>query len=113
MSIAPVDAQPVGTHQLERNRADIDRHPGRIKQRSSAHLLDAAGAGARQTKRTSSKESHMAGLVPLDEEAVVAPVDRVGDGVHGGYGLGAMGYGKIETPRVIGGFPDIGAANSP
>jgi hypothetical protein len=30
-----------------------------------------------------------------------------------GYGLWAMGYRKIETPRVIGGFLDIGAANSP
>jgi hypothetical protein len=81
MPIAPVDAQSVGADQLERGRPDIRRYPGGIKQRSPAHLLDAASAGTRQAKRTSRKESHVAVLVPLDEEAVVAPVDGVGDGV--------------------------------
>jgi hypothetical protein len=110
MPIAPVDAQTVGADQLDRHRSDVERHPGGIEQWSPAHLFDAAGAGARQAKGTSRKESQVTALVPLDEEAVVAPVDGVGDGVHGGYGLWAMGYGKIETPRILGGFLDIGAA---
>lgn len=50
MPIAPIDAQAVGADQLERHRPDIERHPGGIKQRSPAHLLDTARAGTRQAK---------------------------------------------------------------
>jgi hypothetical protein len=84
MPIAPVDAQTIGADQLDRHRSDIERHPGGIELWSTAHLFDAAGAGARQAKGTSREESQMTALVPLDEEAVVAPVDGVGDGeCHG------------------------------
>jgi hypothetical protein len=84
MPVAPVDAQTVGADQLDRHRSDIGRHPGGIEQRPSAHLFDAASAGARQAKGTSREESQVTALVPLDEEAVIAPVDGVGDGeCHG------------------------------
>jgi hypothetical protein len=90
MPIAPVDAQTVGADQLDRHRSNIERHPGGIEQRSPAHLFDAAGAGARQAKGTSRKETQVTALVPLDEEAVVATVDGVGDG--GGFHFEAIGY---------------------
>jgi hypothetical protein len=53
-------------------------------------------------------------LVPLDEKSVVSTVDGVGDRVVHGYGLWAMSYtqSKQETPRITGGFPTIGTANS-
>jgi hypothetical protein len=56
----------------------------------------------------------MSSLIPLDENAVVPAIDGVRNGVGfhaGGYWLLAIGE-KQETPRLTGGFPTIGAANS-
>jgi hypothetical protein len=79
MTITPGDSQTVGAYQLEGGRSNIGGNSGGIEQGSTTHLLDAAGTGTSQAQGPGGKEPLMTVLVPLDEHAVVAAVDGVGD----------------------------------
>jgi hypothetical protein len=92
VTIAPVHSESIGADQLERKRTYVGRNSCGIEKRAAAHFFDACGTRARQPEGPSRKEPLVPLLVPLDEYAVVAAVDGVGDGVHGGYWLLAISY---------------------
>src|SRR5215213_3708619 len=83
--ITPVNPEAIAADQLERRRPNIERHARSIEQRTAAHLLDTRGTGTGEAEGSSREESDVAALVPLDEQSVVAAVDGVRNGVHGGY----------------------------
>jgi hypothetical protein len=80
MTITPGDSQTVGAYQLERDRPNIGGNSRRVEQGATTHLLDAPGTRTSQAQGAGGKEPLMTVLVPLDEQAVVAAVDGVGDG---------------------------------
>ena len=73
MSVAPVDPDSVGAHQVDPEGTDVGRHPGRIEQGPAGHFLDALRAGARQPEGPGGVKRPVALPVPLDEDAVIAP----------------------------------------
>ena len=99
VAITPLDLEAIRAHEGKGERPDIGGDAGRIKKRSATHLLYAAGARAGQTEVAGWIKPFVAGLVPLDAEAIILAVDGVGDGVHevNGYGLWAMGS-QIRNP---------------
>jgi hypothetical protein len=94
--VAPVYSKSVGSYQLERKRTDVGWHQRRVKQGAATHFLDTRGAGAGQPERPSRKEPLMPGLIPFDEDTVVATVDGVGEGVVHGYWQLAIGYWLLD-----------------
>ena len=83
VAITPVHPETIGPNQSQAHWAYIGRYLCRIEQRVPADLLNAAGAGTRQPKQPGREEGLVALVIPLDENAVVAAVDGVGDGEHG------------------------------
>jgi hypothetical protein len=84
MTVAPLDAEPIGADQGKRNWSDVSRNGGRIQDRQAAHLIHAGGAGAGQAQVTGGIHGMVFG-VPFDDDAVVPPLDGVGDGEGHGW----------------------------
>jgi hypothetical protein len=80
MHIAPVHAESVGTHQLQREWSNVGRDIDWIEQRASTQFFHTAGAWAGQAQRSSGKESEVTALIPFDQDAVVPSGDGVRDG---------------------------------
>ena len=79
VAVAPMNSESVGPHQCQRHRPDVTWHRSGIQQRPAAHLLDTSGAGAGQSEAAGGIERLMSLIVPLDQKAVIATVDGVGD----------------------------------
>lgn len=77
VAVAPLNPEPISTHQGNLEWVNIRGNGGRVEQGPSGHLLDAGGAGARQPQVARGIEHRMPGNVPLDEKAVIASVDCV------------------------------------
>lgn len=80
MAVAPVDPEPVGSHQLDGHGPDVCRDPGGVEQGPASHLLDALGAGAGQAELPGGVERLVASAIPVEQEAVVPTRDGLGQG---------------------------------
>lgn len=78
VSVTPVHPKTVRTDQSQRHRPDVGRHVARIEEGPSAHLFNAAGAGAGQAQHPGGEKALVPLVIPLDEDAVVPAVDGVG-----------------------------------
>ena len=78
MTVAPLNPEPVGTHERERERPDVSGDACRVEQGTPAHFLYASGARTSQPESSGREEPFMAVLVPLDQETVVPAIDGVG-----------------------------------
>jgi hypothetical protein len=81
VAIAPLDFEPIGTNQGNRDRPDIRRYGGRVQDRAAAHLLHASCTRTSQAQVAGRKEAFMAALVPFNTKPVVLAIDGVGNGV--------------------------------
>ena len=92
MPITPLDFDPIGTHQSNRGWTDVHRYGVWIQQRPSAHLFDAAGAGAGEAQLASRIKAFVPRLIPFDPEPVVLAIDGVREGgLHSNQLRGTLG----------------------
>ena len=100
VSVAPLDSQPVGSHQGHRQRSNTGRHPSWIQDRSPTHLLDARRTGTCEPELTSREKPLMASLLPFDEDPVITAGYGVGHGnSHGGNVGNARNVRNVRNVR--------------